>query len=95
MEFRLLGPLEVIDGTSTLPIASGKPRALLALLLLNANRTVARDRIVDELWGEHVPDSAQKMAQILVSRLRKTLPEPRLTTRPPGYGSRSRKRSST
>jgi DNA-binding SARP family transcriptional activator/pimeloyl-ACP methyl ester carboxylesterase len=85
VEFRLLGPLEVIDSTSVLPIASGKQRALLALLLLNANRTLARDRIVDELWGEDVPESAQKMVQIHVSQLRKVLPEPRLQTRAPGY----------
>jgi hypothetical protein len=65
VDFRLLGPLEVSDGTSALAIASGKQRALLAVLLLNANRTVARDRIVDELWGDDVPDSAQKM--VLVS----------------------------
>jgi DNA-binding SARP family transcriptional activator/pimeloyl-ACP methyl ester carboxylesterase len=85
VEFRLLGPLEVIDGTSTLAIASGRQRALLALLLLNANRTVSIDRIVDELWGDEVPDSALKMVQILVSRLRKALPGSRLQTRAPGY----------
>jgi len=85
VEFRLLGPLEVIDGTAPLPITSGKQRALLALLLLNANRTVARDRIVDELWGEDVPESAHKMVQIHVSQLRKAMPEPRLHTRAPGY----------
>lgn len=85
MEFRLLGPLEVLDGKSPLPITPPKQRALLALLLLNANRTVARDRIVDELWGDDVPESAQKMVQIHVSQLRKALPEPRLQTRAPGY----------
>jgi DNA-binding SARP family transcriptional activator/pimeloyl-ACP methyl ester carboxylesterase len=85
VEFRLLGPLEVSDGTSALAIASGKQRGLLAVLLLNANRTVARDRIVDELWGDDVPDSAQKMVQIHVSQLRKALSEPRLQTRAPGY----------
>jgi DNA-binding SARP family transcriptional activator/pimeloyl-ACP methyl ester carboxylesterase len=85
MEFRLLGPLEVLDGPTPLPIARGKQRALLALLLLNANRTLAREQIVDALWGEAVPGSAQKMVQIHVSQLRKTLPEPRLRTRPAGY----------
>ena len=44
-----------------------------------------REQIVDALWGEGVPDSAQKMVQIHVSQLRKALPEPRLHTRPPGY----------
>jgi DNA-binding SARP family transcriptional activator/pimeloyl-ACP methyl ester carboxylesterase len=85
VEFRLLGPLEVIAGAAPSPIASGKQAALLAVLLLSANRTVARDRIVDELWGADVPESAQKMVQIHVSQLRKVLPEPRLHTRPPGY----------
>jgi DNA-binding SARP family transcriptional activator/pimeloyl-ACP methyl ester carboxylesterase len=68
-----------------LPLAAGKQRALLAILLLDANRIVGRDQIVDALWGEGVPDSAQKMVQIQVSQLRKALPEPRLHTRLPGY----------
>src|SRR6266498_4101952 len=85
MDFRLLGPFEVLDGNAPVRLAAGKQRALLALLLLNANRTVARDRIVDELWGDDVPDSAQKMVQIHVSQLRKALPESRLHTRQPGY----------
>ena len=66
-------------------IAPGKQRAVLALLLLNANRTVSRDHLVDALWGDAVPETAQKMVQIQVSQLRKALAEPRLQTRPPGY----------
>ncbi len=85
MEFRLLGPLEAFAESGPLRIPAGKQRALLALLLLNANRTVARDQIVDALWGEDVPDSAVKMVQIHVSQLRKLLPEPRLLTRGAGY----------
>jgi DNA-binding SARP family transcriptional activator len=85
MEFRLLGPLEVVAGTTPVPIAARKQRALLAVLLLNANRTVARERIVDDLWGDAVPASAPKMVQIYVSQLRKALPEPRLHTRGAGY----------
>ena len=85
MDFRLLGPLEVLADGAPLRIAAGKQRALLACLLLEANRTVSREQIVDALWGEDVPDSAQKMVQIHVSQLRKALPESRLRTRPPGY----------
>src|SRR5262245_11614954 len=85
MDFRLLGPFEVLDGIAALHLPAGKQRALLAFLLLNANRTVALQRIVDELWGDEVPESAPKMVQIHVSQLRKALPEPRLRTRPPGY----------
>src|SRR6266545_2241684 len=85
MDFQLLGPLDVLDGNAPVRFAAGKQRALLALLLLNANRTVARDRIIDDLWGDDLPESAQKMVQIHVSQLRKALPEPRLQTRAPGY----------
>ena len=85
MDFRILGPLEVSDGDRAVRLRGGKQRALLALLLVNANRTLAIDRIVDELWGEDVPETAQKMVQIHVSRLRKALPAGMLHTRPPGY----------
>jgi len=101
MDFRLLGPLEAFDGPAQLHergaehgvrdgggklrIAAGRQRALLAFLLLHANRTVSSEQIVDALWGDDVPDSAQKMVQINVSQLRKALPEPRLRTRAPGY----------
>src|SRR4051794_41913384 len=85
MEFRLLGPLEVLRDHVPVAIAGGKQRALLAMLLLNANRTVSREQLVDALWGEDVPRSASKMVQIHVSHLRKALPEPRLRTQPPGY----------
>src|SRR4051812_34515033 len=88
MEFRLLGPLDAYAGTEPVPIARGKQRALLALLLLNANRTVPVDRLVDELWGEDVPDSARKIVQIHVSQLRKVLPAGVLERRAPGYALR-------
>jgi DNA-binding SARP family transcriptional activator/pimeloyl-ACP methyl ester carboxylesterase len=85
MDFHILGPLEVLIRHAPVHVAAGKQRALLAMLLLNANRTVSREHLVDSLWGENVPDSAQKMVQIHVSQLRKALPEPRLHTRAPGY----------
>src|SRR5215831_1989348 len=85
MEFKLLGPLEVGDGAAPVVVAGRKQRALLARLLLDANRTIAADRLVDDLWGDEVPDSAQKMVQIYVSQLRKVLPDGILRTRPPGY----------
>jgi DNA-binding SARP family transcriptional activator/pimeloyl-ACP methyl ester carboxylesterase len=85
MDFRLLGPLEAYARSAPLRVPAGKQRALLAVLLLNANRTVAREQIVDALWGESVPESAAKMVQIHVSQLRKLLPGPRLRTRGAGY----------
>src|SRR6478672_2254805 len=85
MEFRLLGPLEVSDGRGPIAIPGRRQRALLARLLLDANRTVSADRLIDDLWGDDVPETAAKMVQIAVSRLRKLLPEGTLLTSPPGY----------
>ena len=59
--------------------------ALLARLLLDVNRTVSVDAIIDSLWGEDVPASAVKMVHVYVSQLRKVLPDGVLRTRAPGY----------
>ena len=84
-EYRLLGPLEVVHRGETMPAGAQRKRALLARLLLEANRTVSVDALVDGLWGERVPSTAVKMVHIYVSQLRKALPSEALQTRPPGY----------
>ncbi len=74
MDFRLLGPLEVVgDGGLALSIGTGRQRALLALLLLRANELVTTDRLVEDLWGESPPPTAQSMLHNHVSALRRTL----------------------
>jgi DNA-binding SARP family transcriptional activator/class 3 adenylate cyclase len=85
MDFRILGPLEVDDGAAPIGLGGAKQRALLALLLLNPNLTVAADRLIDELWGDSPPESARKMVQIYVSQLRKVLPADTLRTHASGY----------
>src|SRR6478609_8383522 len=85
MEFRLLGPLEVHAGAGAIPLGGEKQRALLALLLVNANRVVSRSRLVDGLWGDEPPETAVTSVQVYVSRLRKLLPDGVLLTRSPGY----------
>jgi DNA-binding SARP family transcriptional activator len=85
MEFRILGPIEVVDRGRTVAIRRGKEQALLAYLLLHPNEVVASDRLVDELWGERPPSTANKILQNTVSQLRKALGDDRLITRPPGY----------
>ena len=69
------------------PVALGgqKRRALLAVLLLDANRVVSRDRLIDALWGDEPPDTARNTLQVYVSQLRKLLPEGVLETAPAGY----------
>jgi DNA-binding SARP family transcriptional activator/tetratricopeptide (TPR) repeat protein len=85
MRFRLLGPLEVEDGERMLDISRPKQRALLAMLLLNANRVVSTDSLIDALWEDHVPDTAMKALQVHISHLRRLLGATRLQTRAPGY----------
>jgi DNA-binding SARP family transcriptional activator len=86
MEFRILGPLEVEEEGQPLAPRGRKARALLAVLLLHANRPVAADRLVDEVWGDELPENASKSLQIQVSRLRKALGDGRLhTTSGGGY----------
>jgi DNA-binding SARP family transcriptional activator len=85
MEFAVLGPVEVrIDGR-VLPLGGPKQCALLALLLLNANEAVSRDRLVDELWGERAPASAQRSLDTYVYRLRTLVGGGRIERRRPGY----------
>ncbi len=85
MEFRILGPLEVIEDGQALELGGQKQRALLAVLLLEANRVVSSDRLIQALWEEGPPETAQKALQVYVSQLRKTLGRERLETRAPGY----------
>ena len=85
MEFRILGPLEVLDGQQTVRLGAAKQRALLGVLLLHANETVSSARLVDELWGESPPPTAEKLVQGYVHALRKTLGAGVVVTRAPGY----------
>jgi DNA-binding SARP family transcriptional activator len=85
VDFRVLGPLEVRADDGPLLLGGVKQRALLALLLLNANRVVPRERLIDGLWGEEPPESAVKLVQLYVSQLRRLLPAGTIVTRAPGY----------
>ena len=85
MEFRILGPLEVESDGELLPVGRRQPRALLAVLLLDANRVVPRDRLVEGLWGEAPPERAANALQVYVSQLRGSLGRDLIATRPPGY----------
>ena len=88
IEFRILGPIEVRVDDATLRIGGPRQRALLAFLLLSANEIVSRDRLIDELFREARPESADHTLRVQVSRLRKAIgasSNHRLVASPPGY----------
>ena len=92
MEYRVLGPVEARRDGELLDLGT-KQRSLLALLLVEANRVVSIDRIIDELWGVDAGRDRQNALRASISKLRSTLEPDRtrrnhasiLVTRPPGY----------
>jgi predicted ATPase/DNA-binding SARP family transcriptional activator len=89
MEFRVLGPLEIVEGSRQLHVSGSRERALLAILLIHAGHVVSADRLIEELWGGDIPGNPSNALQVVVSRVRKALEVPdgpgRLVTRKPGY----------
>jgi DNA-binding SARP family transcriptional activator/tetratricopeptide (TPR) repeat protein len=93
VEFRILGPLEVVENGTTIEVPPGKQRTLLAALLLSPNEIVSVERLIDAIWGAAPPGSAANALQVYVSNLRKLLEPGRprgaeselLRTAPPGY----------
>src|SRR5437773_6809394 len=74
MRFLVLGPLEVAEaGGEPLPIAGSKERTILACLIARAGRVVPVDDLIEELWGEHPPRTAEKTLGSYVSRFRRAL----------------------
>jgi DNA-binding SARP family transcriptional activator/tetratricopeptide (TPR) repeat protein len=86
MRFSILGPLSVTDAGDNVPITAGRDRVVLAMLLLNPNRILSPDELIDAIWGESPPATARGQLQTCVSRLRRILPPGAITTDPAGYG---------
>ncbi|MFD0199846.1 MULTISPECIES: AfsR/SARP family transcriptional regulator [Saccharothrix] len=91
LEFGVLGPLQVLADGRQLVIGRKGMRGLLAMLVLDANRVVPIDEIVDSLWADEPPATARTIVHGYVSRLRRMLEEAdpagsaRILTTPPGY----------
>ena len=93
MDYRVLGPFEVIDGARRLELGGLKQRAVLAILLLAARRVVPVDRLTEQLWGDEPPPQASASLQAYISNLRRALEPDRaprqparvLRSQPPGY----------
>ena len=69
MEFRILGPLEVAEGSRQIPVVGARQGALLALLLLHGNEVAPSDRLLEELWGGEASERSRNALQQAVSRL--------------------------
>ena len=86
LEFRILGPLEVVTDTGPVRLGGPRQRATLAILVLNANRVVSVDRLADDLYAGAAPVTAVTQVQRQISELRKVLGSASaIETRPPGY----------
>lgn len=86
LEFRVLGPLEMIRAGQPVPLGGPRQRALLAALLLEAGRTVSVAQLTAALWDQHPPGNARATIQTHILRLRRTLAgDADLSTQPDGY----------
>jgi len=86
--FRILGEVSVVgDEDEVIRVAARKQRALLALLVCNVNRVVARSVVVESLWGDELPVHPEAALQVVVSRLRALLGAvgSRIVAEPGGY----------
>jgi adenylate cyclase len=89
LDFRLLGPIEIVLAGTEIPLRASKVRQLLSLLVLHRDQVMSVDRLADELWEGNPPESATAALRVHISRLRKLLStagqEGLLVTRPTGY----------
>jgi DNA-binding SARP family transcriptional activator len=85
IEFRILGPLEVLVGGEPVALGGPRQRALLAMLLAQANEAVPAQRLVDGVWDDSPPETAINLVQGYVSQLRKALGRETIATRGNGY----------
>ena len=85
LEFRALGPLQVLRDGAPIPVTAPKQRTLLSLLLLRPNVSIAQDELIDALWKGRAPRTARASFQNLIHALRKLLGSEALLRTPTGY----------
>lgn len=89
VRYKILGPIEVSNGSTPVRIPPGRQPIILGALLLEPNRVVSIDRLIDVVWDEKPPTTARTQVQICVSALRHMFTdlgvEQPIETRPPGY----------
>lgn len=72
LQFRVLGPLRVLNGDLEVAVGGEKPRAVLALMLSRRNRLVSAGTFADEVWGKDVDHTIANL-QVVVGKIRKAL----------------------
>ncbi|HEU0089223.1 MAG TPA: BTAD domain-containing putative transcriptional regulator [Pseudonocardiaceae bacterium] len=85
MEFRVLGPVQVLEGQRAIPVPAGRVRSLLAVLLLRANQVVTVQELVGQLWDESPPAHPRAAIQTYIGRLRQAVGGRLIQTTPSGY----------
>ncbi|GAA5008856.1 AfsR/SARP family transcriptional regulator [Streptomyces siamensis] len=90
LRFKILGPLSVLADDGQVKVGGPRHRTILALLLLNPERTVSVDRLVDAVWGDQPPATARTQVSICIAALRKSFrkagfSEEVIVTAHPGY----------
>ena len=88
MRFRILGPLEVLSPDGWTAVSAAKWRSLLACLLIRPGQLISTETLIDELWGDNPPSTANNLVSIYVHRLRKVIGDAegkKLVYRAPGY----------
>ena len=85
MRITLLGPVAVIDGTTSVAVGGPRVKALLALLALEVGRTVPATRLIDAIWADAPPTDPGNALQTLVKRLRAVLGRSAVQARSGGY----------
>ena len=84
MEFRVLGPVEVLNAGERLDLGGRKQKTVLAMLIANAGRTVSTDRLIEATYGDEAPAGARRTVQTYVSNLRSGMGE-MITSAGSGY----------
>jgi len=75
IQFGMLGPLQVNIGSTPIQVGTPKQRAVLAMLLANANRAVSAADLITAIWEGEPPAAARISVSAYVSNLRRILTE--------------------
>ena len=92
MEFRILGPVEVLEAGVRLAVPGPRERTALAVLVLRAGQVVSVPDLIDAIWPDDPPVTSRQQVQTAVSVLRRAIgdhrrpvADRRILTHPPGY----------